>query len=121
MARFRPQRPYAPVRLGTLRDRILHLAADERPDRARQSPSGQRRDRGRVDERGAHVVLGVPHSCVADAYRSGTAVTAQVVEVDFVGWVVPGQAIQVLERSFVLHDVREEGEEVVRLPVEPER
>jgi hypothetical protein len=114
-------RPDALVRLSPLRHRGVDLAAGDRPDRARQSPSGKRRNRRRIDEGRSHVVLCVAHSRVADAYRPRAAVPHQVGELGLVRRVVAIQAVQVLERPFAMGHVRQEREKVVRLPAEAER
>ena len=113
--------PRALVRLSPLRHRGVDLAPGHRPDRARQPPAGERRNRGRVDQGCLHVVLRVAHSGVADAHRPRAGVSHQVRELGLVRRVVAVHAVQVLQRPLALGHVRQEREKVVRLPAEAER
>ena len=113
-------RPDALVRLSPLRHRGVDLAAGDRPDRARQSPSGKRRNRRRIDEGRSHVVLcsSQPRCRRVPASRRRTPPGG---ELGLVRRVVAIQAVQVLERPFAMGHVRQEREKVVRLPAEAER
>ena len=114
--------PDAAVGVAPVVQRGLHLLGQDRPDPLGQVVARLGVEVERVEDRAPHVVLVLVVGAVADADRRGALVAGQVVERLLGQLVLAADAVHDLElRLLALGHVGHEVEEVVGLPVEPQR
>ena len=121
MLRCAPHLPDALVGLAPVRDGPLDLALEDGPQALVEPLDRTGVDGHRVEHRAPDVVLALAVGAVADADRAGALVAAEVVERLLVEVAAAVGPVHDLQLVVALGDVGDEPEEVVGLPVEPER
>ena len=119
--RLAPHLPYAPVGLAPVRERLLHLALDDRPEPVGQLIARPRVQVDRIEHRAPHVVLLLVVRAVADAHGTSMVVPGKMLELLLLEPALPPDPVHHLQLPLLgLRDVCDEVEEVVRLLVEAE-
>ena len=112
--------PDPAVGLSPVLDRRFHEAREERPEPFVQTMPRRGVDVHRVEQRAPDVVLALLERAVADAHRAGVHVALHVGKDLLAEVLLPVDSVHDLQIVRALGDVRDETEEVLGLPIEPE-